>query len=139
MDASRLTQMKVETANNFKSNWKPRDASEVTLRNQSIGNTYNNFKIHQGPDGCPPVLASNYTSDYTQDGVNLRKAGCALFTDSKWSASGGVNLKTAFEISTIGFRPLNPVLGIKVCLPNSDGIHKVVPSCCNVTLAYPSG
>ena len=138
MDASKLTQMKMESANTFKSNWKPRDASEVTLRNQSIGNTYNNNNSHQGPviECCANPLTSNFTTDYTQDAVNLRNAGCALFTDSNWDKSGGVTLKNCTEMSTIGFRPLNPVLGNWKCLPNSDGGHQVTPSCCNINPAY---
>jgi len=139
MDASKLTQIRLESANTFKSYWQPRDASEVTLRNQSIGNTYNNNNSHQGPitsNCCPVALASNFTTDYTQDAVNLRNAGCALFTDSNWDKPGGVTLKSCIEVSTIGYRPLNPVLGTWKCLPNSDGNRQITPSCCNINPAY---
>ncbi len=41
MDASKLTQMRQEAANNYKSYWQGRDASEVTARQQNLAANLN--------------------------------------------------------------------------------------------------
>ena len=33
MDASKLTEMRQQAANTYRSHWQPRDASEITMRN----------------------------------------------------------------------------------------------------------
>ena len=140
MDASKLTQIKMQAANNYKSNWKPRDASEVTMRNQQIA-MKNNNPLHQGPisNCCPSdttsVPSGNYTTSYTADVAFMKAAGSVCF-DTNWGAPGGVYLKSAAEVSTIGYIALNPLLGSQPCYNNVNTYHRVVPSASNLSQAY---
>ena len=144
MDASKLTQLRMQAANTYKSNWKPRDASEVTMRNQQIV-VQNNTSTHRGPvsanctAGCPSkttnVPSGNFATTYTAD-VSFMKAAGSVCSDPNWSSAGGVYLKSCVEASTIGFVPLNPVLGKQPCGDNSNTYHRVVPSASNLAVAY---
>ena len=144
MDASKLTKIRMEAANNYKSNWKPRDASEVTMRNQQIV-VQNNTSTHRGPvsanctAGCPSkttnVPIGNFATTYTAD-VSFMKAAGSVCSDPNWGNSGGVYLKSAAEVSTIGFVALNPLLGQQPCGDNSNTYHRVVPSASNLAAAY---
>jgi hypothetical protein len=144
MDAGKLTQMKMQAANNYKSHWKPRDASEVTMRNQQLV-VQNNSTTHRGPvsanctAGCPSKITDvpigNFTTSYTADVAFMRAAGSVCY-DPNWSSAGGVYLKSCAEVSTIGFIPLNPVLGTQPCGNNSNTYHRVVPSASNLSIAY---
>jgi hypothetical protein len=144
MDAGKLTQMKLQAANNYKSHWKPRDASEVTMRNNQIV-LKNSTPFHRGPvadtctDGCPTKTTSvpigNFTTSYTADVSFMKAAGSVCF-DPNWSAPGGVNLKSATEISTIGYITPNPLLGSQPCYNNVNTYHRVVPSASNLSQAY---
>lgn len=119
MDASKLTQMRMEAANTYKSYWQPRDASEVTLRKQSMAQKENNASKHKGPSSegvcCPgkPQSAdpptNGFSTDYSLDTVSQKPAGCANCNDAAWGAAGGVVLKTCTEANTILSKPLNPI------------------------------
>jgi len=144
MDAGKLTKIRMEAANNYKSNWKPRDASEVTMRNQQLV-VQNNKSTHRGPvsanctAGCPSkttnVPSGNFATTYTAD-VSFMKAAGSVCSDPNWGAAGGVYLKSAAEVSTIGFVSLNPLLGKQPCGNNSNTYHRVVPSASNLSAAY---
>jgi hypothetical protein len=129
MDSSKLTQMKDEAANVYRSNWKPRDASEVTLRNGSIAaNT--GYARNQGP--LPQCCAGSFGNDivpnkgFTPSVLNVniaeQAAGCASCADVNWGKSGGVRLKTCEEVNTILTRPLNPVKGQGLCCTSTEYI-----------------
>jgi hypothetical protein len=141
MDASKLTQIRMEAANTYKSNWKPRDASEVTIRNQQIANK-NNTSTHQGPiepsSGCPTSQnpSGNFSKSYTADTVFTKAAGCANCTDVNWGAAGGIQLKTCEEVSTIGYVALNPLLGSQPCGVNVNSYRRIVPSASNLSKSY---
>jgi len=122
MDYGSYLQLKMRATNNYKSNWQARDASEVTMRNQSIA-TANVSSTHQGPDDhCIPCVTTgqitsstnppnngyskNYGADYT---LGMKLAGQAACNDPVWGTSGGVNLKTQAEITLFSAVPLNPV------------------------------
>lgn len=118
MDFSKYIQMQMEAANTYRSHWRPRDASEVTLRNQSMVQQ-NNASTHRGPvDECcaydphpnstaPPQRG--FSTDYSMDSVTMRPAGCANCNDAAWGASGGVTLQNCSTIATILQKPLNPM------------------------------
>jgi hypothetical protein len=118
MDYSKYIQMKMEAANTYKSNWKGRDASEVTLRNRDISSA-NNTSTHKGPlDSCIPCTlprtsstnppGNGFNTDYSMDIITTRNAGCVHCNDTNWGTSGGVTLKTCAEVSTILVIPSNP-------------------------------
>ena len=110
----------MRAANNFKSNWQPRDASEVTMRNHDIANK-NVTSTHKGPDDhcavCTnhaPTSSTNapingFSTDYTSLSITIKGAGEAHCKDSVWGTAGGVNLKTPAEIAYLSIMPLNPV------------------------------
>lgn len=137
MDASKLTQIRAQAANNYKSNWKPRDASEVTMRNYQMA-TKNNNTEHRGPLGsCPSktdIPIGNFTTSYTADVAFMRGAG-SVCSDSNWGNPGGFYLKTAEEINTILNIPENPITQ-QPCYNNSNTYHRVVPSASNLSEAY---
>ena len=120
MDYGSYLAQKMRATNNFKSNWQPRDASEVTMRNRDIA-TKNVTSTHQGPDDhCIVCVAPTSTSstnapnngfstDYSMDSLTLKTAGCSHCQDPVWGTAGGVNLKTAAEIAYLTIMPLNPV------------------------------
>ena len=119
MDASKLTQMKMEAANTYRSYWQPRDASEVTLRKQTMAQK-NNASQHHGPDSsCASVCKSQvqsadpptkgFSTDYSQDTVTQKPAGCANCNDVAWGAPYGVTLKSCAEVRTILQEPSNPI------------------------------
>jgi len=118
MDYSKYIQMKMEAANTYKSNWKGRDASEVTLRKRDMSSA-NNTSTHKGPlDSCIPCTlptlgstntpGNGFNTNYSMSIVSNRKAGCAQCNDPNWGASGGVTLKTCAEVSTILYIAPNP-------------------------------
>lgn len=143
MDASKLTQIRMETANTYRSNWKPRDASEVTVRAQQMA-MKNNTSTHRGPvsasctAGCltPENPSGNFSTEYGAEQVFTRAAGCANCTDVNWGAPGGVVLKSCREMSTIGYIPLNPLLGSQPCGVNVNSYRRVVPSASNLSRDY---
>lgn len=129
MDASKLTQMRAKASNNYKSNWQPRDASEVTMRKLQQSQKHN-ASIHQGPvTGCCTSEASltnptnGFSTDYSQQIVFQRKAGCAQCNDTNFGAPGGVQLLTVAECETIRSHLPNPVKGVS-CYCSEPGIYK---------------
>lgn len=119
MDASKLTQMRQEAANNYKSYWQGRDASEVTSRQQNLAANLNQSRQWgPSPQGCCINTAdpnSGFQGNYSQDALTSKAAGCASCADQNWGQTGGIVLKTAAEISTILYETPNPVLGTKCC------------------------
>ena len=127
MDYGSYLAQKMRATNNFKSNWQPRDASEVTMRNRDIANK-NTTSTHQGPDDRCTVCSNSpvnstrapnngFSTDYSMDSLRAKKAGCSQCLDPVWGTAGSINLKTAAEIAYLGIMPLNPV--------NSTGAGKV--------------
>lgn len=119
MDYGTYLSQKMRATNNFKSNWQPRDASEVTMRNRDIA-TKNVTSTHQGPDDHCVVCSNSpvsstrapnngFSTDYSMDSVTAKRAGAAQCYDTVWGTAGGVNLKTAAEIAYLSIMPLNPV------------------------------
>jgi len=148
MDYGSYLQLKMRATNNYKSNWQARDASEVTMRNQSIA-TANVSSTHQGPDDhcipCTktlyPVSSTNppnnghskdYGADYT---IGMKYAGQAACNDPVWGTAGGVNLKSQAEITALSAIPLNPVSstgGGYVANDQSQAVANIVQSKCLV-------
>ena len=133
MDASKLTQMRAKASNTYRSNWQPRDASEVTTRKRDMS-LKNDSSNHQGPvlpccaGNTPPTNRSvsptnGYSTPYVAEPVFLKKAGCADCNDPNFGAAGGVQLITCSEVATIITPPANPVKGTK-CYCADPGIYR---------------
>jgi len=139
MLASERLKMKMNAANTYKSNWQGRDASEVTLRNNDMGNK-NRASNHQGPnpetcttDNCPtldyiPSPGSGYSKTWTTELINP-KAGCADCADPNFAAPFGVTLKTCAEVQTILALPANPIMGTRPIYGNLYPIPKTPFPC----------
>jgi hypothetical protein len=152
MDASKLTQMRQEAAIQYKSNWQPRDASEVTLRDQSkavkanpekkwspvVVSCSNNCSYEGSPAGNygPYAPTSGYSPTYDADTISLKNAGKTACCDENFGAPFGITLKTCQEISTILYEAPNPVLGVPPCCKSSEQIRRAIYSACNITPAY---
>lgn len=120
MDYSKYIEMKMQAANTYKSNWQARDASEVTMRNHQKAQKPNS-SVHQGPatECCtgstqptakrPSSPTNGFSTDYSQSIVTQKAAGCAQCQDPNFGASGGVQLLSCAEVSTILAIPANPV------------------------------
>lgn len=128
MDYSSYIKMKAKAANTYKSNWQPRDASEVTLRRVAMSSKPAST-VHQGPGiQCsstsenPKVQepGSGFSTDYSMNTLVNQQAGCAVCQDSAWGAPGGVTLKTCDEVATILNVPSNPVKGTNCTIPKTD-------------------
>lgn len=132
MNASQLTERRAQASNTYRSNWQPRDASEVTLRHRDMSNKNNN-PVHQGPvipccsTPVPPPRPSSpnngFSTDYDANTVFNKKAGCADCNDVNWGAPGGVQLITCSEVATILAPEPNPVKGNK-CYCADPGIKQ---------------
>jgi hypothetical protein len=138
MDASKLTQKRAQASNTYRSNWQPRDASEITMRRRDISNKNNNVLVagatHHGPiEGCcsdatqrgPRAVSPTKGFSTTYEGgiVALKKAGCADCNDPNFGKAGGVQLITCDEVATILAPEPNPVKGVK-CYCADPGIYR---------------
>ncbi len=132
MDASQLTRKRVQAGNFYRSNWQPRDASEVTNRNNQMSQK-DNSSTHRGPTpvcctgGTLPVNRSTsptngYSTTYSQEIVFQKKAGCAQCNDPNFGAPGGVQILSCGELATILANDPNPVKGQEKCCA-SPGIN----------------
>ena len=142
MDASKLTQMRAKASNTYRSNWQPRDASEVTLRKRDMS-LKNDSSNHQGPvipccaGNIPPTNRSvsptnGYSTPYVAEPVFLKKAGCADCNDPNFGAPGGVQLINCTEAATIIAPPPNPVKGVS-CYCADPGIYRQpFPADCSI-------
>ena len=138
MDASKLTQMRMEAANTYRSHWQPRDASEITARN-AVKAAKDALSTHRGPaNACygssvVPTTQANpsggFSTSYTQDAFILRDAGCAVCNDSSYGTSGGVTLLNCNEVSTILQKADNPVKMIG-CPATTEVIQRGYAICC---------
>ena len=133
MNASKLTEMRAQASNTYKSNWQPRDASEVTRRHAQMSQK-NDSTNHKGPVvGCcsddKPALKrstspiSGFSTNYSQQPVFEKKAGCADCNDPNFGQAGGVQLLTCSEVATILTNEPNPVKGSS-CYCASPGIYR---------------
>ncbi len=146
MDASKLTQMRMQAANTYKSNWQGRDASEVTMRNHQMAQK-NNSSVHQGPaaacctGGAPNTAivppGNGFNTSYQEQVIlTNKKAGCANCNDPVWGTAGGVDLQNCSTIATILAVPPNPVKGSSCyCADPGVPFHATV-DCTKVAPAY---
>jgi len=143
MDYSKYIQMKMKAANTYKSNWQGRDASEVTLRRVTIGNK-NNSSTHAVPPGvviqsCSTPCSvqgpgSGYSTDYSMDPIINKTAGCVNCNDPVWGTSGGVNLISCAEVTTILKVPSNPIKGTNLTIPNTSSIITYSCECADTSV-----
>ena len=132
----------MRATNNFKSNWQPRDASEVTMRNRDIASK-NVTSTHQGPDdhcvvcAVPTPLSSTnapnngFSTDYSTNQLIHKKAGCSHCHDPVWGTAGGVELKTAAEIAYLTILPLNPVKSTGAGkVANAEALSSIISADC---------
>ena len=148
MDYSKYIEMKQKAANTYKSNWQPRDASEVTLRNQARGNS-NNKRTHQGPaDSQIPCYTPNplsstnkpgngFSTDYSMDIVGNRKAGGTHCLDPIWGKAGGVNLIGCDQVNTILTNPGPQTSNSVSCYaPNPSVVNRGIADPIRASPAY---
>lgn len=138
MDASKLTQMRMEAANTYRSHWQPRDASEITARNMMKA-AKDALSTHRGPaTACygssvvPTTQAypsGGFSTSYTLDALILRDAGCAVCNDTSYGQSGGVTLLNCNEVSTILQKADNPVK-MMGCLATTEVVQRGYAICC---------
>jgi hypothetical protein len=140
MNSSKLTEMRAQASNTYRSNWQPRDASEVTLRKNQMAQTANKSTHNGYVDNCCTVgkpkrsTSPNpgFSSDYSEQIVFQKKAGCANCEDPNFGKPGGVQLLNCNEVYQIlelnpdgTPSPLlqNPVKGVS-CYCADPGIYK---------------
>jgi len=127
MNSSELLRRRQEAANQYKSYWVPRDASEVTMRNKYVAN---NAVVRSSYHNAPPASGSTtvnnaraecdtalgpgkgFSTDYSLDVVTNTTVGKAVCCDTNWSRSGGMTLQTCAAISTILYEDKNPTRGL---------------------------
>lgn len=139
MDASKLTQMRAQAANTYRSNWQPRDASEVTTRKHQMAQSANK-STHKGPEadccsgGVPNTSqrssspSNGFSTNYLQSIVSERVAGCNQCKDPVFGTAGGVVLQNCATVATILAVPANPVKGSQCpCADNGVPFHQVYP------------
>ena len=110
MDSSQYLRSKLRNQQIYKSNWQPRDASEVTNRHNQMAQA-NNATTHHGPlpECCTgnvlrvplPNPGRGFSSDYSASTVFQRKAGCAQCHDENFGQPGGVVVKDCCQGITI--------------------------------------
>jgi len=147
MDYSKYIEMKQKAANTYKSNWQPRDASEVTLRRQAIGNS-GNKSTHKGVvDSCLPcnlptssstnIPGKGFNTDYSMDVVSNRKAGGTVCLDTAWGKSGGVNLIGCDQVTKILEKPLATTSNSVSCYSADPGVvQRGISNCTNTSPIY---
>lgn len=113
MNSSELLRRRQEATNQYKSYWKPRDASEVTIRNGTKGanyevrtpyyrpNNFSNYPPNQADCGPKFGPGDGFSPNYTNDTVVSAKAACAVCQDENWSKGGGYTLKTDAAVNSI--------------------------------------
>ncbi len=148
MDYSKYLQLKAQGQQVYRSNWQPRDASEVTLRNlqkasqRTSASAANDNNQHQGPanECCPPKRPSSPTSgfstDYTQTRLINKPAGCANCQDPNFGAPGGVVIVGCAEAAAISQIPNNPVKGSGNCCADPGVVQRGIVDCSKVAPAY---
>ena len=136
MNSSELIRRRQEAANQYKSFWQPRDAGEVTYRNNLKANAAEvrtNYRPTVPSAGSTVVLGGSnestraecdvpqgpgngFTVDLTYTTVQNKDSSCAVCSDYAWGATGGISLLSCASISNITTSsiPLNPVTaGVK--------------------------
>lgn len=150
MDYSKYLQLKAQGQQVYRSNWQPRDASEVTLRRHQMASqntsasAANDNNQHQGPanECCPnpprPSSPTNgFSTDYTQTRLINKPAGCANCNDPNFGAPGGVVIVNCATASTIvASIPDNPVKGTGICCADPGVVQRGVVDCAQVSPAY---
>jgi len=133
MDASKRVEMRAKGMQIYRSNWQPRDGSEITLRKRDMANK-GASSVHQGPvlGCCVPRSTSpinGFSTNYSPTVVASKKAGCADCNDPNFGKPGGLYIQTCdpsaiqtqlgytiietniSTVATVFTAPANPVLG----------------------------
>jgi hypothetical protein len=134
MNSSELLRRRQEAANQYKSYWKARDASEVTMRNSAKPMAVvplSNYKPTVPYAGTTVVMdgqstagrvqcdtaqgpGNGFSPDYTYSTALSKSVSCAVCTDIGWSAAGGMSLQTCAAMSNIiASSPANPMPGLR--------------------------
>jgi hypothetical protein len=153
MDASKLIKMRAEAMNLYRSNWQPRDASEVTqirAAKASAQGCVLNTPTHVGPQTgcCPPgavrsdAQPGGFSTTWSYDAVRDRKVGGAYCNDSVYGTAGTRVLKTCDEIYAILGRDAsgnllesskNPVKGAtQNCCYSTEVVQRGITGNCEV-------
>ena len=147
MDYSKYIEMKQKAANTYKSNWQPRDASEVTHRRQAIGNS-GNKSTHVGvTDTCLPcnlptpsstnIPGKGFSTDYSMDTVSNRKAGGTVCNDPVWGKAGGVQLIGCDQVTKILEKPLATTSNSVSCYVANPGVvQRGIADCSRVSQTF---
>jgi hypothetical protein len=148
MNSSELLRKRQQAANQYKSYWQPRDASEVTARNMyKANNTVVRTNYHPDiPAGGVSVVTANgigrskcdtaigpgngAPKDFSFTGVQNANAACAVCSDTTWSAAGGITLKTAQETSNILYEAPNPTQGLRWITSSSGTLVQALQGSC---------
>ncbi len=159
MDASKLIKMRAEAANIYRSNWQPRDASEVTQIRAGKAASQGcvlNTPTHIGPQtGCCPggkakpegLMYSSeqpggFSTSWSYDAVRDRKVGGAYCNDAVYGTAGLRQLKTCDEVYAILGRDAsgnllesskNPVKGAtQNCCYSTEVVQRGITGNCEV-------
>ncbi len=134
--------MRAQASNTYRSNWQPRDASEVTLRKAQMSQK-NNSSTHHGPETncCLPKRATSptggFSTTYEAGIVANKKAGCVQCADPNFGKAGGVQLLNCAEVATILERQPNPVKGNRCYCADPGITQQPFPTdCSRVVPAY---
>jgi len=147
MNSSELIRRRQEAANQYKSHWKSRDASEVTYRNTLKGNNTVSLSNYHPPvpaAGSTPVSGdtslpvrtecdtpqgpgNGFSPDYSITTVQNRVAGNVVCCDYGWSINGGINLQTCDTISDILNTEKNTVRGLTWTSGSEQSLTGVCP------------
>jgi hypothetical protein len=145
MDASKLIKMRTEAANVVRSNWQPRDASEVT-QIKAARAAAGNSRIHQGPqsnccnDGFTPIIGTQSTAQpggfsttYSYDAIRERTIGCVMCGDTAYGKPGYRILKDCSDVALILSHAPNPVKGRTAdCCYSTEVVQRGVTGNCEV-------
>jgi len=147
MNSSELLRRRQEAANQYKSYWKPRDASEVTQRNAAKSMFVvpaSNYRptvpvagstaVNDGRAQCDTAQGpgNGFSPDYTYSTALSKSVSCAVCTDSGWSAAGGMMLQSCSAFSNIiSSSPANPMPGLRTVqnITNTDSSQQYQGNC----------
>ena len=148
MNSSELLRKRQDAANQYKSYWQPRDASEVTTRNiYKANNTVirTNYRPNVPAAGSTVVTANELSrskcdtvigpgngapKDFSFTTVQNAAAACAVCSDTTWGAAGGITLKTTQEMTDILYKPPNPTTGLRWIKDASGNLVQALQGSC---------
>jgi hypothetical protein len=137
MDSSKLLQMQMDAANNYKAHRVERVASEVTQIKAARASAANS-SAHRGPStGCCPkapifsdAQPGGFSTTYSYDPVRDRTIGNALCCENP-SAERGRYLKTEAECAILLEREANPNKSVKRdCCASTEVVQRGIAECC---------